>query len=140
MTLETLIEVARGERPADLVLKNAQLVNVLSAEIHPADLAIYTGKVVGFGDYQAQTVVDLGGKFVCPGFMDAHVHLESSMVQPSEFACAVVPRGTTTVFCDPHEIANVLGLAGVRYILDASEGLPLSVYVMAPSCVPATNM
>ncbi|MFN2166133.1 MAG: adenine deaminase, partial [Anaerolineae bacterium] len=96
--------------------------------------------VVGFGDYPARQVVDLGGKYLCPGFIDAHVHLESSMVQPAEFARAVVPHGTTAVVCDPHEIANVLGLAGVRYILDASEGLPLSVYVMAPSCVPATHM
>jgi adenine deaminase len=140
MTLETLIAVARGEEPADLLLKNAQLVNVLSGEIHPADIAIYDGQVVGWGEYQARQVVDLGGKFVCPGFIDAHVHLESSMVQPAEFARAVVPHGTTAVVCDPHEIANVLGLAGVRYILDASAGLPLYVYVMAPSCVPATHM
>ena len=141
MSLETFIAAARGEEPADLLLKNTQLVNVLSGEIHPADIAIYDGKVLGFGDYkQARQIVDLAGRYVCPGFMDAHIHLESSMVQPSEFAKAVVPHGTTTVFCDPHEIANVLGLTGVRYILDASEGLPLSVYVMAPSCVPATHM
>jgi adenine deaminase len=140
MDLDTLIAVARGEQPADLLLKNAQLVNVLSGEIHPADIALYGGQVVGFGDYRAQQVVELDGKYVCPGFMDAHVHLESSMVQPAEFARAVVPHGTTAVFCDPHEIANVLGLAGVHYVLDASEGLPLSVYVMAPSCVPATHM
>jgi adenine deaminase len=140
MTLETLIAVARGEEPADLLLKNAQLVNVLSGEIHPADIAVYDEQVVGWGEYQARQVMDLGGKFVCPGFIDAHVHLESSMVQPAEFARAVVPHGTTAVVCDPHEIANVLGLAGVRYILDASAGLPLYVYVMAPSCVPATHM
>jgi adenine deaminase len=140
MTLETLIAVARGEEPADLLLKNTQLVNVLSGELHPADIAIYDGKVIGFGQYQARHVVDLEGRFVCPGFMDAHIHLESTMVQPAEFARTVVPRGTTAVFCDPHEIANVLGLDGVRYILNASEGLPLHVYVMAPSCVPATHM
>jgi adenine deaminase len=140
MTLETLITVARGEEPADLFLKNAQLVNVLSGEVHPADIAVYEGRVVGFGEYQARQAIDLQGKFVSPGFIDAHVHLESSMVQPSEFARAVIPNGTTAVVCDPHEIANVLGLEGVRYILDASEGLPLSVYVMAPSCVPATHM
>jgi adenine deaminase len=141
MSLETMIAVARGEQPADLWLKNARLVNVLSGEIHPADVAIYDGHVVGFGSYeQARDVVDLGGKFLCPGFMDAHVHLESSMVQPAEFARAVLPHGTTAVVCDPHEIANVLGLAGVHYILNASEGLPLSIYVMAPSCVPATHM
>ncbi len=140
MSLEDLIAVARGEEPADLLLKNAQLVNVLSGEIHPADVAVWDGRVVGFGDYQARQVVDLDGQYVCPGFIDAHVHLESSMVQPAEFARAVVPHGTTAVVCDPHEIANVLGLDGVRYVLDASEGLPLHVYVMAPSCVPATHM
>jgi adenine deaminase len=140
MTLESRIAVARGEEPADLLLKNARLVNVLSGEIHPADIAVYEGRVVGLGDYQAHRVVDLEGRTVCPGFMDAHVHLESAMVQPAEFARAVVPHGTTAVVCDPHEIANVLGLAGVRYILEASEGLPLNVYVMAPSCVPATHM
>jgi adenine deaminase len=140
MTLETLIAVARGEETADLLLKNARLVNVLAGEVHPADIAIYQGRVVGFGEYRAHRVIDLGGKFVSPGFIDAHVHLESSMVQPAEFARAVVPHGTTAVVCDPHEIANVLGLAGVRYILEASEGLPLQVYVMAPSCVPATHM
>jgi adenine deaminase len=140
MSLETLIAVARGEEPADLLLKNAQLINALSGEVHPADIGIWGGRVVGFGEYQARQVLDLKGKFVCPGFIDAHVHLESSMVQPAEFARAVVPHGTTTVVCDPHEIANVLGLAGVRYMLQASEGLPLRVYVMAPSCVPATHM
>ena len=140
MTLETMIAVARGEDPVDLLLKNAQLVNVLSGEIHATDIGIYDGQVVGLGAYQARHVVDLEGRFVCPGLMDAHVHLESSMVQPAEYARAVVPRGTTTAICDPHEIANVMGLDGVRYILDASEGLPLSVYVMAPSCVPATHM
>ncbi|MFN2244602.1 MAG: adenine deaminase [Anaerolineae bacterium] len=140
MTLEATIAVARGEEPADLFLKNAQLVNVLSGEIHPAGIAIYDGIVVGFGEYRASQVVDLEGKFVCPGLMDAHVHLESSMVQPAEFARAVVPLGTTSVVCDPHEIANVLGMDGVQYILDASEGLPLHVYVMVPSCVPATHM
>jgi adenine deaminase len=140
MTLESLIAVARGEEPADLILRNAQVVNVLSGEVHPADVAVYGGRVVGLGEYQAREVVDLAGKHVCPGFVDAHVHLESSMVQPSEFARAVIPCGTTSVVCDPHEIANVLGLDGVRYILEASEELPLTVYIMAPSCVPATHM
>jgi adenine deaminase len=140
MSLEALIAVARGEEPADLVLRNARLVNVLSGEIHPADVAVYDGRVVGLGTYDARQVVDLAGRYLCPGLMDAHVHLESSMVQPAEFARAVVPHGTTAVFCDPHEIANVLGLAGVRYMLDASENLALRVYVMAPSCVPATHL
>jgi adenine deaminase len=140
MELETLIAAAHGDEPADLLLKNARLVNVLAGEIHVTDIALYGGRVAGLGTYEARQVVDLDGRFVCPGFMDAHVHLESSMVRPSEFARAVVPHGTTTVICDPHEIANVLGLEGVRYILQASEGLPLRVYVMAPSCVPATHM
>jgi adenine deaminase len=140
MHLETLIAAARGEQTVDLLLKDAQLVNVFAGEIHPADIAIHGDRVVGFGPYPARQVLDLAGRYVCPGLIDAHVHLESSMVQPAEFARAVVPRGTTAVVCDPHEIANVLGLDGVRYILDASEGLPLSVYVMAPSCVPATHM
>lgn len=140
MSLERLIAVARGEEPADLLLKNARLVNVLSGEIHPADIALFAGRVVGFGEYRAREAIDLEGRFVCPGLIDAHVHLESSMVQPAEFARAVLPHGTTAVVCDPHEIANVMGLDGVRYILEASEGLPLQVYVMAPSCVPATHM
>ncbi|MCL7453171.1 MAG: adenine deaminase [Anaerolineae bacterium] len=140
MDLETMIAAARGDEPADLLFKNARLVNVFAGEIHAADIAVHAGRVVGWGTYEARKVIDLGGRFVCPGFMDAHVHLESSMVQPAEFARAVVPRGTTAVVCDPHEIANVLGLDGVRYILQASEGLPLQVYVMAPSCVPATHM
>jgi len=136
-----LIAVARGEEPADLLLKNGRLVNVMSGEIHSARVAIADGRVAGWGgDYRARRVVDLAGRFICPGFIDAHVHLESSMVQPAEFARAVLPRGTTAVVCDPHEIANVLGVAGVRYILNASAGLPLAVYVMAPSCVPATHM
>ncbi len=140
MELDGLIAVARGEEPADLLLKNARLVNVLSSEIHPADIALAGGCVLGWGAYQARRTVDLEGRFVCPGLVDAHVHLESSMVWPAEFARAVVPHGTTAVVCDPHEIANVLGLDGVRYILEASEELPLRVYVMAPSCVPATHM
>ena len=141
MSIERLIAVARGEEPADLLLKNGRLVNVLSGEVHPARVAIVDGRVAGWGgDYRARRVVDLAGRFICPGFIDAHVHLESSMVSPAEFARAVLPHGTTAVVCDPHEIANVLGLAGVQYILDASAGLPLTVYVMAPSCVPATDM
>ncbi|HNS52490.1 MAG TPA: adenine deaminase [Anaerolineae bacterium] len=140
MTLANTIAAARGEHPVDLLLANARLVNVLSGEVHPADVAIHAGRVVGFGPYRARQVVDLGGRYLCPGFIDAHVHLESSMVQPAEFARAVMPHGTTSVVCDPHEIANVLGVDGVLYILKASRRLYLSVYVMAPSCVPATAM
>lgn len=135
-----LIEVARGDSPADLVLKNARLVNVRSGEIHDADVAIYKGRIAGFGDYQAKEVIDLGNMHLCPGLIDAHVHIESSMVTVPEFARAVVPRGTTAVVTDPHEIANVLGVPGITYMLDSSEGLPLRVFAMASSCVPATDM
>jgi len=135
-----LIEVARGDAPADTLLKNARLVNVRSGEIHDADIAIFAGRVAGFGDYQARETIDLEGRHVCPGFIDAHVHIESSMVTVPEFARAVLPRGTTAAVTDPHEIANVLGLPGIRYMLDSSEGLPLRVLVMASSCVPATDM
>lgn len=135
-----LIARARGEKPVDLLLRNTRLVNVFSGEIHPADIAVWNGTVVGFGPRDAVEEIDLEGRHVCPGFIDAHVHLESAMVHPAEFARAVLPRGTTAVVCDPHEIANVMGAAGVRALLDASRDLPLSVYVMIPSCVPATAM
>ena len=135
-----LIEVARGDAPADTLLKNARLVNVRSGEIHDADIAIYEGRVAGFGDYKARDTIDLKGQHVCPGLIDAHVHIESSMVTVPEFARAVLPRGTTAAVTDPHEIANVLGVPGIRYMLDSGEGLPLRVFVMASSCVPATDM
>jgi len=135
-----LVEVARGDAPADLVLENARLVNVRSGEIHDANVAVYGGRIAGFGVYEARETIDLKGAYLCPGLIDAHVHIESSMVSVPEFARAVVPRGTTAVVTDPHEIANVLGVAGIRYMLDSAEGLPLRVYVMASSCVPATHM
>jgi adenine deaminase len=135
-----LVEVARGDAPADLVLENARLVNVRSGEVHDADIAIYGGRIAGFGEYEAAETIDLKGAHVCPGLIDAHVHIESSMVSVPEFARAVVPRGTTAVVTDPHEIANVLGVPGIRYMLDSAEGLPLRVFVMASSCVPATHM
>jgi len=138
--VEERIEVARGEKPADLVLKNARVVNVFSGDIHETNVAIFDGIIVGLGDYAGRTFIDLGGKYVCPGFIDGHVHLESAMVIPSEFARAVVPLGTTSVVADPHEIANVLGLDGIRFMMEASKNLPLSVYIMLPSCVPATDM
>jgi adenine deaminase len=135
-----LIEVARGDVPADLVLRKARLVNVRSGEVHDADIAIYAGRIAGFGEYEAAEAIDLKGAYVCPGLIDAHVHIESSMVSVPEFARAVVPRGTTAVVTDPHEIANVLGVPGIRYMLDSAEGLPLRVFAMASSCVPATHM
>ncbi len=137
---EERIAVAHGEEPADLVLKNARVVNVFAGDIHETSVAIFDGRIVGLGDYDARTVIDLGGRYLCPGFIDGHVHLESSMVVPGEFARAVVPLGTTSVVADPHEIANVLGLDGIRFMMEASRGLPLSVYIMIPSCVPATDM
>ena len=140
MRMEELILAARGDSPADLVLRNCHLINVLSGEIHSADVAIAGERVLGWGDYRGRESVDLGGRYVCPGFIDGHVHIESSMVTPAQFARAVVPTGTTTVIADPHEIANVLGIEGIRYMLRASENIPLNVYLMASSCVPATHM
>ena len=140
MELETLIKAARGEIQIDLLIKNARVVNVLSGEIYPADLGIHGDRIVGEGQYDAKQTYDAQNLHLAPGLIDGHVHLESSMVQPSEFARAVVPRGTTSVVIDPHEIANVLGLDGIRYILDSSKDLPLTVFVMLPSCVPATHM
>jgi adenine deaminase len=140
MELAEIIRLARGQEKADLLLKNARVVNVFSHEIIETNVAIASDRIVGLGDYQARESMDLKGRTVCPGFIDGHVHIESSMVTPLEFARAVVPRGTTSVVADPHEIANVLGIEGVRYMLDSSEGLPLTVFVMAPSCVPATHL
>ncbi len=138
MDLAERIEVATGRQPVDLLLKNAQLINVFSGSIHDAHIAVHQGIIVGFGDYDATTTVDLKGRYVAPGFIDGHVHLESSMLDIPEFARNVLPLGTIAVVTDPHEIANVLGVEGIRYILDASENLPLRVFVMFPSCVPAT--
>ncbi|MBT9157912.1 MAG: Adenine deaminase [Firmicutes bacterium] len=120
------------------VFKNAKIVNVFTGEILESHLAVEDGRVLGWGDYSGAVEYDLAGKYVCPGFIDGHVHLESAMVTPREFARAVVPLGTTTVIADPHEIANVCGVEGVEYMLAATEGLPLNVYVMLPSCVPST--
>jgi len=139
--LEHRIAVARGEEKADLVLRRARLVNVLSGEIHETDVAVWHGTVVGLGEgYEGEQEIDLEGRHLCPGFLDGHLHVESTMLQVGEFARAVVPHGTTAVILDPHEIANVAGVEGIRYILDSSEGAALSVYVMLPSCVPATDM
>ena len=141
MELPNLLATARGDRPADLLLRNARLVNVLSGEIYATDIAIAGEWVAGLGPgYEARETIDLEGRFVAPGFIDAHVHIESSLVPPAEFARAVVPRGVTTVVTDPHEIANVLGLAGIRFMLEDSEDVPLDVLVNAPSCVPATPL
>ncbi len=141
MELADLLPIARGDTPADLLLRHGRVVNVFTGEIVETDIAISGDTIVGLGtDYAARETMDLAGRFVCPGLIDAHVHIESSMVTPLQFARAVVPRGTTTVVCDPHEIANVAGAAGIRYMLAASEGLPLTVLVNLPSCVPATPL
>ncbi len=136
-----VLAVARGDAPADLALDGGRVVNVFTHEILEQSVAVVDGIIAAVGEArEARERVDLGGRLLLPGLIDAHVHLESSMVVPSEFARAVVPRGTTTVVCDPHEIANVAGLDGVRWMLDASADLPLDVLVMAPSCVPATDL
>src|SRR5689334_9466590 len=136
-----LLRVARGDAPADLVLRNCRIVNVFSSQIEQADITIADGLIAGVGNgYEGKEVVDLVGAYVAPGLIDAHVHIESSLCLPAEFARAVVPRGVTTVVTDPHEIANVAGLDGIRFMIEASRGLPLSVILMAPSCVPATDM
>ena len=138
MDLAARIQAAKGAEPVDLLLTNGRLVNVLSGQVYTVSVAVHGDLVVGFGDYEAKEVTDLGGRYIAPGFIDGHLHLESSMLAVPEFARHVVPLGTTTVVADPHEIANVMGVDGIRYMLSSSEGLPLQVYLMFPSCVPAT--
>ncbi len=141
MEISALIKVARGEEPADLLLSNARVVNVFSGEIEETGVAVTHSRIIGLGnDYPAHRVIDMRGRYIAPGLIDAHVHIESAMVPPFEFARAVVPHGTTSVLIDPHEIANVLGVEGIRYMLEASKYTPFSVFVMVPSCVPATNL
>ena len=135
-----IVEVAAGREKADLVLKNATYVNVFSNELCRGDIAVAEGLIVGMGSYSGETEVDVSGRIVLPGFIDAHIHLESAMVTPREFAKAVLPHGTTTVITDPHEIANVMGTDGIEYMLQATEELPVDVRFMLPSCVPATPM
>ena len=134
---QLLIRMAQGETPAALVLKNASYVNVFSQEVLKGDIAIADGIIVGIDDYRGMTEIDMTGKTIVPGFIDSHIHLESSLLSPGEFARAVLSHGTTTVIADPHEIANVCGLAGLDYMLEATAGLPIDVYFMLPSCVPA---
>lgn len=141
MSGASLLAVARGDAPADLLLQNGRVANVFTGEVEEVDVALYGDRIAGLGEgYEAASTVDLEGRFVLPGLLDAHVHVESSLATPVEFARAVVPRGTTTVVSDPHEIANVHGMEGIRFMLEASQGLPLTVFVMASSCVPATHM
>ena len=135
-----IINAAAGREPADLVLKNATYVNVFSNELCHADIAVAEGLIVGMGTYSGAVEEDCTGKIVLPGFLDAHIHLESSLVSPTEFVKAVLPHGTTTVITDPHEIANVMGTDGIEYMLQATEDLPVDVRFMLPSCVPATPL
>ncbi|AKJ43853.1 adenine deaminase [Pragia fontium] len=130
--------MAAGRIPADLLIINCKVVNVFDQTLMDGPLAIGCGKVIGCGDYQAKQILDAKGGYVMPGLIDGHVHIESSSLTPPQFARCILPHGTTTVIADPHEIANVCGLDGIRYMLDSSRDLPLNVRVMLPSCVPAT--
>ncbi|HKI70376.1 MAG TPA: adenine deaminase, partial [Verrucomicrobiae bacterium] len=134
------LSIARGEQPTELLFKNAKLVNVLSGEIHSANVAVDDGRVIGFGDYKARKVINLKGAYLAPSLIDGHFHIESSMLTAPEFARAVVPHGTGALVIDPHEYANVLGLDGIRYVLASTRNLPLDFFIMLPSCVPATPL
>ena len=139
MRLNDIIDRSTQNKKPELVLKNGKIVNVFTHEIVNADIAIHDGIIVGIGSYEGDKNIDVSDKFIAPGLIDSHVHIESSMLSPQEFSKAIVPRGTTTIISDPHEIANVCGLDGIDYMLNVTETLPLNVYVMLPSCVPATN-
>ncbi|MEE0457175.1 MAG: amidohydrolase family protein, partial [Anaerovibrio sp.] len=139
MNKKHLIRVAQGLEPADLVLKNAEVFHVYTGEFILCDIAIADGYIAGTGSYFGIEEIDMQGRYITPGFIDAHVHIESSMLTPYQFAKAALPCGVTTIVTDPHEIANVCGAKGIQYMLDATEQLPLNVYFMLPSCVPATD-
>jgi adenine deaminase len=141
MELAELIAVARGDKPASLIIKNASIVNTFNGTIEKGNVAIYGERIAGIGDYtQAKEIIDLDGSYLSPGFMDGHTHLESSMLHPARYAEAVIPHGTTSVITDLHEITNVHGIAGIKFYIKWFENLPLDMFVMVPSCVPATNM
>ena len=138
--IKEMILAARGDLLPDLVLKNARIVNVFTNEIEKGDVAVKDGYIVGIGEYDGKEEIDIGGKVICPGLIDGHIHIESSMISPSEFAKAVAPHGTSAVIADPHEIANVAGADGIRFMIEASAGLPVDIFFMLPSCVPATPL
>jgi adenine deaminase len=138
--LQQKLSIARGERPAERLFKNANLVNVLSGEIYRTHVAVDDGRVVGLGDYKAKKIINLKGAYLAPSLIDGHFHVESSMLTTREFARAVVPHGTGAVVIDPHEYANVLGLDGIRYVLESSKNLAVDFFIMLPSCVPATTL
>ena len=134
------VEIATGRKKADKVIKNARIVNVFTNEIIPGDIAIHDSLIAGIGDYSGKEEIDACGKYVCPGLIDSHVHIESSMVTPAEFARVVLQHGTTTVIADPHEIANVCGLEGIHFMLNEAQAVPMNIFYMMPSCVPATPL
>lgn len=138
--LQKLIRVARGEIPADLVLKGGKVVNVFSCELQESDVAISGDQIAGLGSYQGREIIDCRKRLICPGFIEGHLHIESTFLTPANLSPVLLPLGTTTVIADPHEIANVLGLTGLKFMLDNSAGLPLEIYFMAPSCVPSTPL
>jgi len=137
---KSLIQASRGDIPCDLLLQNAKVINVFTGEIYESSVAVWDKFIVGFGDYEAKEYCDLEGKYLAPGFIDGHVHIESSMLTVPQFARAIVPHGTTSIIADPHEIANVMGYDGIRYVLETSKYNPLNVFIMLPSCVPATHL
>jgi adenine deaminase len=139
--IRDIVPVALGQKEADVILSNANIVNIFTGKIEKGNIALFRKRIAGIGDYhEGKEVIDLGGRTILPGFIDAHLHIESSMVSPREFARAVLSKGTTTVIADPHEITNVLGIEGLEYIIKTTEGIPLNVYIALPSAVPATTM
>lgn len=135
-----LISAARGHAPADLLIRDCRLVNVLSGEIYPENVAVKDGTVIGFGDYEALETVDAGGRFLCPGLIEGHIHIESTLLDPVRFARLAAAHGTAVTVCDPHELANVAGLDGIRWLLEVTRDLPMDIRCMMPSCVPATHL
>jgi adenine deaminase len=140
MNLSEIIKAARGEKPADLLITNARIINVFTGDIVSESFAVSDGYIVGFGVYDAAETLDVRERYVAPGFIDSHVHIESSMACPTEFARAVLVHGTTCVAADPHEIANVMGVEGIKYMLQSAERQPMNFYFTLSSCVPATDM
>ncbi len=141
MNIIDIIPIAKGDKPADVLLKNCKIVNVFTGEIEKSNIALYKKRIAGIGDYQEGIIeIDIENRYVIPGLIDAHMHIESSMLSPIEFVKTVLRRGTTTLIADPHEIANVFGLKGIEYMINSTEGLPINLYFMIPSAVPATNM
>ena len=141
MKIKDIVPVALGKTPADVLIKNGKIVNIYSGKIEEGNIALFRKRIAGIGDYtEGKSVIDLEGKYILPGLIDAHLHIESSMTAPREFARAVLSKGTTTIIADPHEITNVLGLEGLEYMIESTEGIPLNVYIAIPSAVPSTRM